>query len=377
MEKLGLYIHIPFCKQKCHYCDFLSAPATKQVQKAYMDVLKEEICEKAALYKGYETDTVFIGGGTPTCVDAESLISMLEVVWDTFHPEKDCEISIECNPGTVTGEDLKKLKKAGINRLSIGLQSADDLLLRILGRIHTYEEFLQTYQNARKAGFSNINVDLMSSLPGQSLEQYEDTLHKVLALGPEHISAYSLIVEEKTAFKKWYEEGKLLLPDEETDRMMYYKTGEILKEAGYRRYEISNYAKKGYECRHNIRYWVRKPYLGLGLGASSFIENERFKNTDSLSEYLEKKEYERKEESIILSKNEEMEEFMFLGLRLMDGVGKAEFQKQFHCDMKEVYKDVIEKQKKAGLISENEERVYLTEKGIDVSNSVFSDFLLD
>lgn len=377
MEKLGLYIHIPFCKQKCHYCDFLSAPATKQVQKAYMDVLKEEISEKAALYKGYETDTVFIGGGTPTCVDAESLISMLEVVWDTFHPEKDCEISIECNPGTVTGEDLKKLKKAGINRLSIGLQSADDLLLRILGRIHTYEEFLQTYQNARKAGFANINVDLMSSLPGQSLEQYEDTLHKVIALGPEHISAYSLIVEEKTAFKKWYEEGKLLLPDEETDRKMYYKTGEILKEAGFRRYEISNYAKKGYECRHNIRYWVRKPYLGLGLGASSFIENERFKNTDSLSEYLEKKGYERKEESIILSKNEEMEEFMFLGLRLMDGVGKAEFQKQFHCDMKEVYKDVIEKQKKAGLISENEERVYLTEKGIDLSNSVFSDFLLD
>ena len=224
MKKLGLYIHIPFCIKKCNYCDFLSAPATKQVQMAYMEALQREIEEKATEYSDWSVDTVFIGGGTPTGVPYETIVQMMEIVGNVFHLEKDCEITMECNPGTVTKEALLAYAAAGINRLSIGLQSADNELLKILGRIHTYEQFLETYKWAREAGFQNINVDIMSGLPGQTLRQYEDTLRKVTELDVEHISAYSLIVEEGTPFYKLYEEDKLDLPDEDCEREMYYKT---------------------------------------------------------------------------------------------------------------------------------------------------------
>ena len=263
MKRLGLYIHIPFCVKKCNYCDFLSAPANKQVQMAYMETLQKEIEEKATEYKEYCVDTIFVGGGTPSSVPYESIVSLMETVKEHFVLLEDCEVTMECNPGTVTKEALLAYAAAGINRLSIGLQTTDDNLLKELGRIHTYEQFLETYEWAREAGFSNINVDIMSGLPNQTLEQYEETLCKILELSVEHISSYSLIVEEGTPFYKLYEEDKLSLPSEETERQMYYRTGEILKEAGFNRYEISNYAKEGYECRHNVRYWVRENYLGL------------------------------------------------------------------------------------------------------------------
>lgn len=377
MKKLGLYIHIPFCQRKCNYCDFLSAPATKQVQNAYMETLQKEIREKATEYREWSVDTVFIGGGTPTSVSYEMLVEMVETVKTEFCLDNGCEITMECNPGTVTLEALKAYRSVGINRLSIGLQSTDDELLKKLGRIHNYEEFLETYRWAREAGFDNINVDIMSALPNQTLEQYEETLQKVVSLGVEHISAYSLIVEEGTPFFDWYEQDKLMLPDEDTERQMYYKTKEVLEKAGYFRYEISNYAKKGFECLHNVRYWVRKPYLGLGLGASSFVEGERYKNVSDLNEYITDNGYRKKEDAELLSEREAMEEFMFLGLRLTKGVSKVQFKKEFGKAISVVYAEVIEELQRQQLIEEDEDRVWLTEYGVDVSNVVLSEFLLD
>lgn len=376
MKKMGLYIHIPFCVKKCNYCDFLSAPSSKQVQIAYMDTLQKEIEEKAIAYKDWCVDTIFIGGGTPTSVPYETVVKMMDNVRAEFCLDKDCEITIECNPGTVTSEALKAYRTAGINRLSIGLQSADDELLKELGRIHTYEQFLETYTWARDAGFENINVDVMSGLPGQTLEQYEDTLIKLVELRVEHISAYSLIIEEGTPFFKLYEEDKLDLPDEETEREMYYRTKTILDAAGFNRYEISNYAKKGYECRHNVKYWRREDYLGLGLGASSCMENVRFKNTDWLDEYVLESKYMDKGDIQELSKKECMEEFMFLGLRMTEGVSKKKFADTFGVTMDEVYGPVLFKLKEQKLITEEGDLICLTEYGLDVSNRVWVEFLL-
>lgn len=376
MKRLGLYIHIPFCVKKCNYCDFLSAPANKQVQMAYMETLQKEIEEKATEYKEYCVDTIFVGGGTPSSVSYESIVSLMETVKEHFVLLEDCEVTMECNPGTVTKEALLAYAAAGINRLSIGLQTTDDNLLKELGRIHTYEQFLETYEWAREAGFSNINVDIMSGLPNQTLEQYEETLCKILELSVEHISSYSLIVEEGTPFYKLYEEDKLSLPSEETERQMYYRTGEILKEAGFNRYEISNYAKEGYECRHNVRYWVRENYLGLGLGASSMVENTRFKNTEWLDEYLLENKYMEKTEVQNLTPNECMEEFMFLGLRMTKGISKKAFSETFGVAVETVYREVLERLKEQKLIAEEGDLLFLTEYGLDVSNRVWVEFLL-
>ena len=375
MKSLGLYIHIPFCVKKCNYCDFLSAPSTKQVQTAYMDTLQKEIEAKKAEYKDYVVDTVFIGGGTPTSVEYESLIKVVEVVKKSFSLTKDCEITIECNPGTVTKEALVAYRDLGINRLSIGLQSADDELLKSLGRIHTYEQFLDTYKWAREAGFENINVDIMSGLPGQSLFKYKDTLEKVINLKVEHISSYSLIVEEGTPFYKLYEEDKLDLPDEETERDMYYLTKDMLEKAGFYRYEISNYALAGYECKHNVRYWMRKDYLGLGLGASSCINNVRYKNTEWLDEYIIENKYMEKEDVQILSEKECMEEFMFLGLRMTNGVSKTKFMEVFGLSMDSVYGEVLTRLCDKKLIETEGDFVRLSTLGLDVSNSVWVEFL--
>ena len=376
MKKLGLYIHIPFCQKKCNYCDFLSAPANKQVQIAYMDILQKEIKEKSTEYKEYCVDTVFIGGGTPTCVPYETIVSMMNTVKTSFFLTDDCEITMECNPGTVTKEALENYRAAGINRLSIGLQSTHNGILKELGRIHTFEQFLETFKWAREADFTNINVDLMSGLPNQTLEQYEESLLEVLKLGVEHISAYSLIVEEGTPFYQLYEEDKLALPDEETERKMYYLTKEKLMAAGLFRYEISNYAKEGYECKHNVRYWVREDYLGLGLGASSMVNNVRFKNTEWLDEYLTESKYMEKNEEQILSNTECMEEFMFLGLRRTKGVSKEKFKEIFGSSMEEIYGNVVTKLKEQGLLEEEGDFVRLTECGLDVSNRVWVEFLL-
>ena len=374
-KALSIYIHIPFCVQKCAYCDFLSAPASLKVQEQYLHMLMQEIHQKAAVYaKDYMVQTVYVGGGTPTSVDADLLCKVLETLRACFEICKNAEISIECNPGTAGKEKLQKYRESGVNRLSIGLQSSEDHLLRRLGRIHTYAQFLETYQYAREVGFDNINIDLMSALPGQTLEAYEETLKKVLELGPEHISAYSLIVEEGTPFY----DMELNLPDEDTERMMYERTEQILRDGGFHRYEISNYARKNRECRHNQVYWRRGEYLGLGLGASSLIkksslEELRIKNNSNLSTYL-KGDF-GDEEVLRLSRREAMEEFFFLGLREMRGVSLLEFAKEFGEDTIEWFDKAIIQSISEGLLVQEGSRLYLSSRGIDVSNIVFERFL--
>lgn len=383
MKELELYFHIPFCERKCAYCDFLSAPADPPVRISYIKKLQEEIAYYGAQYGEYQVSSIFFGGGTPTILEGYQLAAILETVKEHFNIATDAEITVECNPGTLTAGKAEKLVQAGFNRLSMGLQSADDRELQLLGRIHNFAQFLESYDLARKAGFENINVDLMSALPGQTLKSWQSTLQKVTALRPEHISAYSLIIEEGTPFYERFAEDERireegghprLLPEEEVERQMYELTEAFLHTKGYERYEISNYAKPGYECRHNCGYWTRKDYLGLGLGASSFVEHQRFQNTSDLKEYLEQEYHHIHIET--LDKKNEMEEFMFLGLRLMAGVSRQQFEKTFQVTLDSVYGEVLRKLKGEQLIEEVAGYVRLTEHGIDVSNYVLSEFLL-
>ncbi len=378
MKKLGIYIHIPFCVKKCNYCDFLSFPANTEARELYVQTLLKEIRLEAREFHSYRVQTVFFGGGTPSLLTVLQVTDIMACLRDNFCFAEDAEISMEVNPGTVTAKSLKGYYEAGINRLSIGLQSANDGEMKLLGRIHTYDLFLDAYKAAVEAGFCNLNVDVMSALPGQDAASYKDTLEKVLGLTPRpsHISAYSLIVEEGTPFFEWERQGKLNLPGEEEEREMYEMTGNILAGAGYERYEISNYALQGYECRHNQSYWTRGNYLGFGLGAASLIENMRFTNESDMGQYMERiEEGWQKENPERLSVSEQMEETMFLGLRLMAGVSKEEFENTYGVSMDSVYGKVIEKHVKNGLLTDGE-RVKLTKKGIDVSNMVMADFLL-
>ena len=410
---LELYIHIPFCVRKCNYCDFLSFPAGKEIVERYVRALEEEIRRtgeavygqngrpgetvygqngrpEEAVYGragGGKTEvrpgsapkisTVFVGGGTPSVLEPEQIRSLFSCLRESFLLEADAEISMEANPGTLNREKLSACREEGINRLSLGLQSADDGLLQPLGRIHTWEQFLYNYQDARQAGFRNINIDLMSSLPGQSLENYVKTLETVTALEPEHISSYSLILEEGTPFFA-SEEIRRQLPDENTDREMYEKTKEILHEKGYERYEISNYAKPGFACRHNLGYWDEVPYLGLGLGASSYYKNARFSNETDIRTYMEnpfvpflgRNDYECCDEK------SRMEDYMIFGLRKMAGVSLSRFEKEFGTAAEEIYGGVIDRYVGMGLLVLEGDRLRLTDAGIDVSNRIFEDFLL-
>lgn len=382
-KELELYVHIPFCVQKCPYCDFLSMPVDEAVRRHYVNQLIEEIEQKAGIYSGYRVPTIFFGGGTPSILSDWQIVEMMEALQRNFHIEKDAEITIECNPGTLTKEKIAAYKASGINRISLGLQSAKNQELKKLGRIHTFEEFLHNYDLVRKMGFDNVNVDVMSALPGQTVSDWEYTLKEVVKLKPEHISAYSLIIEEGTPFYQSYaadeqrrEEGEepFFLPNEETERTMYQLTGELLLEKGYERYEISNYAKKGRECRHNIGYWTRKNYLGLGLGSASLVENVRFSNTSDLKAYLAG-EFEPPEREV-LGRKEQMEEFAFLGLRMMCGISRSRFAKVFGVEIEAVYGDVIQKMTTQGLLKQQAGNIFLTEEGISVSNYVMSEFLL-
>ena len=433
-EELSLYIHIPFCVRKCGYCDFLSAPADEKARDRYVQALLMEI----ERYQGTETAdrrirTLYIGGGTPSTLSVKQLECIIQKIKCTFNFYDDIEASMEMNPGTASKEKCRALYQMGINRLSIGLQSTNDKELKTLGRIHSYEDFLNTYAWCREAGFQNINVDLMAALPYQTVESYTTGLRKIIRLAPEHISAYSLILEEGTPFYQKYNSGCYPLPDEEQERLMYRETEQILAQAGYERYEISNYAKKGYACRHNLVYWQGGDYLGLGLGSSSYMDGVRFHNTIDLNTYVNqytnedrtagckdehmqgqektqiagsfeeqdiqlrcRKYVEDREE---LSVQAKMEEFMFLGLRVMAGVSGPEFEKRFGKTMEDVYGDVLRKHEEEGLLrierkearkeyrkeaaaaepakgKTNIERVMLTAKGVDVSNYVFADFLL-
>lgn len=378
-KELELYLHIPFCVSKCKYCDFLSAPSGEEQRQIYV----ERLCRRIRYWSdvihnyGYEIVSIFVGGGTPSILTEAQITQVFEAVHESFPIREDAEITLEMNPGTDVKDKLSVYRELGINRLSMGLQSADNEELKCLGRIHTYEDFRQVYQWAREAGFTNINVDLMSAIPGQTLESYEDTLRKVADLEPEHISAYSLIIEEGTPFYERYGEGRHAeeLPDEDIERQMYVRTGEILEDYGYHRYEISNYAKDGYECRHNLGYWDRKEYLGLGAGASSLMDHIRWKEPDHIGPSTGLV-LEEREDFTRLRRKDEMEEFMFLGLRKINGVSEYDFYKSFRVSMDEIYKESIENLIKEGLLVREEDRIRLTARGIDLSNYALSQFLL-
>lgn len=369
---LELYIHIPFCVKKCAYCDFLSGPADEETMEHYVRALIREIESIESMKEMYRVITVFVGGGTPSVLGGEQIERIFAALREKFAMESVREVTIEANPGTVTREKLKAYRRAGINRISFGLQSANNEELKQLGRIHTYEEFLESYMLAREEGFDNINIDLISAIPNQTVESWKSTVDRILKLQPEHISAYSLIVEEGTPFEKMYgEDGnrKEELPSEEEERMIYQKTKKWFQEAGYERYEISNYAKKGYACRHNLGYWERKEYLGLGLGASSLIGNVRFQNTEEMKTYLKYSDdvRKRKQNEEVLTKEEELEEIIFLGLRKKDGISKKEVD--FFCG------EQIEKMICQGFLEEKDGNIRLTERGIDISNYVFAEIL--
>ena len=379
-KELELYIHIPFCVKKCSYCDFLSAPATEQTKEAYMAALFAEIGGRAKDYKDRIVTSVFIGGGTPSLLSGDSIKQLMEHIREGFTLAPDAEITMEVNPGTATTEKLTAFYAAGINRLSIGMQSAQEQELKILGRIHDFDGFCQVYREAVEAGFTNINVDVMSGLPGQTLASYKDTLEKVLRLEPmpQHISAYSLIVEEGTPFAAMADRGELPLPEEDTERAMYEETIEVLAGYGFHRYEISNYALDGYECRHNVGYWIRRDYLGFGIGAASLIGNVRFQNGRDLNAYLAHP-LACREEQQSLTTQEQMEETMFLGLRLIRGVSYPEFARCYGQTLEEVYGEVIARNVADGLLTVREDetgrRLMLTGRGLDVSNYVMAQFL--
>ncbi len=372
-RKIRLYVHMPFCVQKCLYCDFLSWHDSRENQARYVQALCREIRACQGRYPA-RVSSLFFGGGTPSVLEPGHMTEIMEALAEVFSFEPDSEMSIEANPGTVNLEKLKTYEKIGLNRISFGLQSAHNEELKALGRIHTWEEFLESYDLARQAGFDNINVDLMSGIPDQTLSSWQKTLSRVLELAPEHVSAYSLIVEEGTPFAQ----RKLNLPEEEEERRMYEMTAEMLGSQGYRQYEISNYALPKRECAHNMGYWMRDDYLGLGLGAASLFDSQRWNNTDSMEEYLEKSE--RPEEIQVcrekLSVREQMEETMFLGLRMTEGIERERFQEEFGISVEEVYGDALRRLEGLGLLQADRGRIYLTRKGISLSNQVFVEFLL-
>lgn len=465
---MELYVHIPFCVKKCNYCDFLSFPGYgcdaderhRSLSCEYVDALCHELenVERRPTYldcnnidlndhtgkyhrvksgdnnlesknEKIRISTCFVGGGTPSVLDMEQTEKLLKSI-NKYYQSREIEFTIECNPGTVTKEKLLLYKKYGVNRLSFGLQSADNAILKRLGRIHTYEEFIESFKLARECGFKNINIDLISAVPGQTIENWKDTLEKVVALSPEHISAYSLILEEGTPLYKDYEADpqSLHLPDEDAEREIYHITKRILKENGYERYEISNYAKPGYECKHNTGYWTGEEYIGVGLGAASYLseynysllynikdegnENDknvvngqkdknnisgetkmlRVKNTVDMDRYktyylhpgdfcvngIKKEQYNKEDIRTVeemLEREAQMSEFCILGLRMCRGISKSEFIKRFGANIEDVFGSVIAKHIEAGLLEEDEDIIRCTEKGLDLNNTVLCDFM--
>ncbi len=411
-DEMEIYIHIPFCVRKCLYCDFLSAPADESARMRYVSALKNEIINRSdkevwPAGKMPVVPSVFFGGGTPTVLGAGDLSGILSLIKERFNVKQDAEITIECNPGTADEEKLSVLRRAGFNRISIGLQSTDDEMLRKLGRIHNFEDFLRIWKAAREAGFENTNIDIITGLPGQTLRDISITADKVLSLEPrpKHISLYSLIIEEGTEFKKLYDEGKLDLPDEDEERKIHWNIIDAFENAGYRQYELSNLALPGYECAHNSGYWTGREYLGFGTGAASYLRGIRYADTRSLDEYVSfwtdspafnepsfPKSICRKPEGIAaseerlfgplseketLTESNLMEEFMFLGLRMTKGIDTEEFKKRFGKDIREVYGDIIDKHMGEGLLIKRDGRLYLSRRGQDLANYVMSDMILE
>ncbi|MCR5153964.1 MAG: radical SAM family heme chaperone HemW [Lachnospiraceae bacterium] len=379
---LGIYVHIPFCVKKCGYCDFLSAPGTPEEEERYITALCKEIRDMGQYTSDYLVKTIYFGGGTPSVLETPLTEKVMETIRQTFTLDENAEITIEVNPGTITREKLYKYKEFGFNRLSMGIQSADDAELKKIGRIHTFKETVDGFNIAREVGFNNISVDVISALPGQTESSYANTLNEIVKLGPDHISSYSLILEEGTPFYEKYAENgpfKDEIPGEETDRKMYAYTKEFLKSKGYERYEISNYAKPGFESRHNSSYWTGTEYLGFGLGASSLFTNARYHNVENMEEYITKALAGEDTRADIerLVEAEQMEEYMILGLRMMKGISKEAFKARFGKPIEVVYGDKLAKLKRDGLITNEGDTVALTDLGIDVSNRVFVEFVPD
>lgn len=381
-KQLGIYIHIPFCMQKCVYCDFLSAPADDEAKEKYvMSLIKEINISDDSIRDNYQVNTIFFGGGTPSAIAPHFIEQILDNLRKKYDVSPYAEITIECNPGTLNDEKCISYRECGINRISFGLQSANDEELKMLGRIHDMKDFYTSYDLAGKYGFNNINIDIMSAIPGQTIESYQKTLDTVMAFKPSHISSYSLIIEDGTFLKENINKFPAL-PSEDDERIMYEMTGEIFEKNGYNRYEISNYSKAGYECVHNLKYWNRDEYIGFGIGAASLLGDYRFSNIRSLKDYiaiLNGKDCELKtirEENVFMTQEDVMEEFMFLGLRKTAGISIRDFKTKCGKELMDVYKDVVDKNIKAGLLIKNGDSIKLTPYGIDISNTVMSDFML-
>ena len=374
-EFYGVYVHIPFCLQKCAYCDFVSYPGLVSRAASYL----ENVFQEMEHYRGCRVDTVYIGGGTPTCLDVELLTFLLQNIKDCFRLTENCEITVECNPKTADGEYFKKLHKSGVNRLSIGVQSFHDKELALLGRLHNAEEARQCIKLAQENGFENLNLDLMFGLPNQTLSLFLESIEQALSLNPMHISAYGLIVEDGTPLAEKVQCGILRLPDEEVEREMYHEMRRMLAQESYCHYEISNFARNGFESRHNNKYWERSPYIGLGAAAHSQIGNLRFGNPAQLDEYarVAKNEPTEGRETEKLTKTDEMSEFIFLGLRKICGIQKEKFRFEFGMEIETLYGAQLDKFCKLGLLEQSEDRIWLSEAGMDVSNSIFCEFLLE
>lgn len=374
LKEVALYIHIPFCKQKCFYCDFPSYASLDHLKDDYVDALCKEIEEKVIDYK---IKSIFIGGGTPSYLETNQIYKLLKTI-SKLNLTENMEFTMECNPGALEKEKLETMINGGVNRISMGLQAVQNSLLKDIGRIHSFKQFEENFNLAREVGFKNINVDLMFGLPNQKVDEWVESLETIARLNPEHISAYSLIIEEGTAFYKLWERNKLILPSEDDERNMYSITKKILKEHGYNQYEISNYAKPGYECYHNKVYWQCNDYLGVGSASSSFIDGKRIKNIEDVKAYIEKINNNESiiEEIIENSKEDNMEEFIFMGLRMNKGISINEFKERFGIEIYSIYKDIIEKNINKNLLVLEKDNLRLTDKGIELSNSVMSDFIL-
>ena len=381
MKKIGIYVHIPFCKKKCEYCDFVSYSNKEFLVEKYVYSLIKSIenYKSKVNKKYYKVNTIYIGGGTPSFINSKYIVMILEKIRESFCVDDNAEITIELNPGTVTEEKLLDYKKAGINRVSVGLQSSKDSLLKMLGRIHTYDEFLNVYDMLKENGFDNINVDLMLGLPMQTIDDIKESMQEVLKLNLNHVSVYSLIVEEGTPLEQKISSGSLELPKEELERKMYYTVKNMLEKNGYVHYEISNFAKKGYESKHNVNCWNQEEYLGFGIASHSYFENKRFSNIENLEEYIENIETENYDKNIVVheiqSEEAKKKEYMLLGLRKLEGVSISKFEQKFRIHPLFYFRFEISKLEEEGLIEVDLDNIRLTKKGLDFANLVWQEFV--
>ena len=380
-EELGIYIHIPFCMQKCLYCDFVSYINKSECVKEYINCMIKEI--QSYDFKKYNITTIYIGGGTPSFIESDYIKEIINVIQNKLEKNdtrwEDIEITIEVNPGTVTLEKLNDYKTVGINRISLGLQATQDRLLKQIGRIHNYKDFLEAYELLKRVGFNNINVDLMIGLPNQSIKDLKESLEKIIKLDPNHISVYSLIIEDGTPISKLLDEEKIKLPDEEIERQMYWYVKNKLELNGYNHYEISNFSKKGKESKHNLNCWKQKQYIGIGAAAHSYFKDIRYSNTNNIEEYIKNIKENNIEKNRKIEEKQTIEdkknEFMMLGFRMIEGVNIADFKAKFVDNPLYVYREKIKKLTDEGLIEVDLNNIKLTNKGLDLANVVFEEFI--